>query len=439
MVGATTNNLSQEQEKVWDRPDYPPKGQPIKPFKEQWQILQSNARFLGLNAGTGGGKTWFGPVWLLEEIRKYPEDNFMIVAPIYKMVKRRPVELLFKYFAREGIIRDIHYNYRRQEGEIEFTTGAHIYLASADRPDTMEGNVLRAIWADEAGQMGRKAWDVMRRRTGFKEGRILVTSTPYCRNWFITDLVAKGENKKYKNYFAVTYPSIKNPHYPRSVYYEEKRKLPPDEFNRKYNAIATARHGLVYSEFDSDKHIIKPIDITNEYELFAGIDWGQNHPFVFELFAYHPETDMIYNCWEYSTTGKELYQIAGELAPHLKDKNIVAYYDPSRSGGQLKHELQQWGVYNVAFRKADNDRENGILTVRKWLFQDKYRIFDTCKLNIEQKGLWSWIEEESGEYADKAEKKYDDSQDAERYALHTKFGKQTKPRVYSFEVNYAQF
>ena len=418
---------------------YPPMGKPLEPHIWQYRILMSKSRFLALNAGTGGGKTWFGGMWLLEELRKFPEDEFMVVTPIFRMAKRRPRKVLEALFKREGIIKDVDYTYHKNDGVFEFATGAHIYLASADRPDTMEGDVLRGIWADEAGQMGKRAWDIMRRRTNYLKGRILLTSTPYSRNWFITDVVAKGEDEAYSDYFSVTYRSIDNPYYDKSVYYMEKELLPPDEFNRKYNGIAIARHGLVYKEFDENLHIVNPedVNITDKWELFAGIDWGKNHPFVFEMFAKHPEEDLIYNCYEYSTTGKELYQIAGELAPALKDKNVVVYYDPSRSGGQLKHELQQWGIYNVAFRKADNDRENGILTVQKWLFQNKYKIFDTCKLNIEQKGLWSWVEEESGEYMDRAEKKNDDSQDAERYALHTRFGKQKKPRVYSFEVNYA--
>jgi len=415
---------------------YPPAGKPIVPHKFQWKILESKARFLALNAGTGGGKSWFGAVWLLEEIRKHPEDDFMVVSPIFKMAKRRPRKLLEALFKREGIIKDKDYMYHQNEGIFDFKTGAHIYLASADRPDTMEGDVLRAIWADEAGKMGKKAWQVMRRRTNYLKGRVLLTSTPYARNWFITDVVKKGE-EGYPGYFSVTYRSIDSPHYDKAVYWEEKKLLPPDEFNRKYNAIAVAQHGLVYKEFTED-HIIKPFDLTNDWEFFAGIDWGINHPFIFELFAYNEETEQVRNCYEYHTTGKELYQIAGELAPVLKDKEIIAYFDPSRpdSAKQLQRELEEWGIEDTMFRKADNDRENGIMTVRKLLFQKKYSIYDTCKLNIEQKGLWSWIEEESGEYSDKAEKKNDDSQDAERYALHTRLGKKRNPKVYALGGGY---
>jgi hypothetical protein len=410
---------------------YPSRDKPIEPTYHQWLVLKALQRFLGFNGGTGAGKSWLGGLWSLEELRKFPTDDGMIVAPIFRMAKRRPRKVFEALLKREGIRKDIDYKYHQNDGIFEFATGAHVYLASADRPDTMEGDVLRWIWADEAGQMGKRTWDIMRRRTNYLKGRILMTSTPYSRNWFITDVVDRAE-EGHPDYFAVTCRSIDNPHYDKSVYWEEKKLLPPDEFNRKYNAIAVARHGLVYKEFNEDIGVCKPIDLTSDWQFFAGIDWGTNHPFVFELFAYHEELDQVYNCLEYHTTGKELFQIAGELAPKLKDKEIIAYFDPSRpdSAMQLKRELESWGVTDIAFRKADNDRENGIMTVRKLLFQEKYKIFDTCKLNIEQKGLWSWIEEESGEYADKAEKKNDDSQDAERYALHTRLGKKREPKIY---------
>jgi len=49
----------------------------IKLHKGQAKAWRSQARYVAMIAGTGSGKSWFGPVWLYREIQKYPQGSFL--------------------------------------------------------------------------------------------------------------------------------------------------------------------------------------------------------------------------------------------------------------------------------------------------------------------------------------------------------------------------
>ena len=60
----------------------------IRLHSGQSRAWKSDARFVAMIAGTGGGKSWFGPIWLYREIQKYPKDGFLVVSPTYPMFQR---------------------------------------------------------------------------------------------------------------------------------------------------------------------------------------------------------------------------------------------------------------------------------------------------------------------------------------------------------------
>lgn len=405
-----------------------PESKEITLHPYQTAIFQSKARYLALIAGVSGGKTFLGPIWLLEEIRKHPQGEYMVVAPTYKLLWRKSLPALIEYFDKLGV----EYNHKEQKAEIKLSTGATIFLGSADNPMSLESAQCHAIWVDEAGQLKQWAWIVLQARIGFHLGRMLFTTTPYSQNWLYKDVLKPYENGD-KDYFVVQFESRENPDFKQEEWDRAKRTLDSDTFDMRYRGLFKKRTGLVYKELKEDQ-IIEPFDIPLDWTLVGGIDWGFNHPFVFTLFAKNP-AGICYNCGEYYANGSQLSEHALEIIKMIGNRYISIYPDPEdpQLGIELKETLYRLGFFNFTLKNVKREGRNwvndGIRYIKSLIVQDKYFIFNTCKHNIEEKGLYSWENSKAGgDYMDKVRKEDDDVQDAERYALYT--SRQTSLQFY---------
>src|SRR4051812_38291451 len=55
----------------------------------QMRAHKSAARFVIVTAGTQGGKTWYGPHWLLREIHHQGPGDYLIVTPTFALLERK--------------------------------------------------------------------------------------------------------------------------------------------------------------------------------------------------------------------------------------------------------------------------------------------------------------------------------------------------------------
>lgn len=397
---------------------------PFRPHDHQLRLLASDSRYQAMIAGTGGGKTWFGPVWLLEEIKRNESGHkYMHIAPTYKMLNWNSLPQLLDYLR----FRNVPFEHKKQDAMVEIGWGDTILLGSADRPDSLQGPHCKAIWADEPGRMKRKAWQVMTQRVGQLEGRILLTTTPYSQNWLYVDFYKRWEDGD-KNYFVEQFKSIENPYFPEEEYERAKNTLDPDTFAMLYQGLFRKSVGLVYKEFTHDM-LVEPFKIPEDWRLVAGIDWGFNDPFVFTLWAKSP-TDVCFNCDEYYARGKRLsdhaYEVMKLVSKYSDNKSIYVYYDPEdpQAATDFKEELERLGCDNLLLRPAKRSGKewvnDGIRYVKSLMWQGKYKVFNTCEKNIEEKKYYHWLPRKDGvDYQDKPAKGNDHVQSAERYCLYT--------------------
>jgi len=61
----------------------------------QQRAWESDKRFIGVLAGAQGGKTSFGPPWLLREIKRKGPGDYMIVTPTFSLCDKK-VEPAFR-------------------------------------------------------------------------------------------------------------------------------------------------------------------------------------------------------------------------------------------------------------------------------------------------------------------------------------------------------
>lgn len=234
----------------------------------QAKAFESKARFIGLIAGTGGGKTFFGPIWLLREVRNHPTDSFFVIAPTFPLFNRTTLPEFRRRFDYEPGIKG---EYKEQKREYRLGSGGIVYFGSADRPDSLEGGQVRAAWVDEAGQIKLASWQAIQRRLGVKMGRCLLTTTPYSLNWLKTEFFDRWK-KGDPDYDVVQFSSIDNPYYPQAEYQRASRTLDRRIFEMRYMGLFRKMAGLVYAEF-TNENVKEPKDVKFK-RVIAGVDWG---------------------------------------------------------------------------------------------------------------------------------------------------------------------
>jgi hypothetical protein len=142
----------------------------------QFATWGSEARWTAFLGGWGSGKTWLGARAFLRNVLANPRGvDSLLAAPFWSTVKRTTLRE-FRSVVPRGMITDES----RGERYIE-VIGRRVYYGSADRPETLDGPTVGAIWIDEARYVKRRGWEVILSRLRAKKARArrgLITSTP---------------------------------------------------------------------------------------------------------------------------------------------------------------------------------------------------------------------------------------------------------------------
>lgn len=371
----------------------------------QSKVLKSNARFIAAIAGTGGGKTVLGPLWIAKRIKQLIKDGVkppyigMVIAPTYKVLSRATSPTLVETFRGT----DLEGTFLETKGQYVLPYGmGRIYLLSADSPDGLEGGQLNiGAWLDEAGQMSQKAWQAICRRTGVNEAPIFITTTPYLVNWLkveVFDNYLQGD----KDYFVACWASILNPVYPRKEFERAQKTLSKRAFDMMYRGMFTSSEGLVYPDF--------PLCIVEEKKEISGmgvggIDFGWRAPFcaLEAKLVIEDGKDVLY-------VVKERYVKKCTVAEHAKKLNKLVRWYADPSAPESITTLRRNGLAFVI--PAKNDIKAGIDAVTERLLTGRLKVMSSCIHLIAEAGLYQYPPEQDAELPEAG---LDHAMDALRY------------------------
>lgn len=381
----------------------------VKLHKGQLRALRSKAKYVVVLAGTGSGKTFLGPIWIAKEIKRGAEE-VLIVSPTYLMFQRVVLPHVMRFFKETGLLE----KYKGTDRVMELKTGTKIYFGSSDNPFSLEGVHVDAVWLDEAGQMKREAWAVAKRRIGVKDGRILITTTPYNLGWLKQEVYDEWK-KGNPDFEIIQFPSIMNPYYPKEEFERARKSLPEWQFRMFYLGEFVRPEGLIYADFDSSKHIIDPFGIPSDWTRIAGIDIGYNNPTAIVFIAIDKDgKNYVYR--EYYERYKTFEEIIKDFLDMTKNEKIDSVYvDPSEPA--FIKALRQKGI-NVL--EAKNDVKEGISAVISLFKTDRLYVFRGCKNLLDEIENYRW-KKVNEDLKDEPLKEYDHACDAMRYALYTHF------------------
>lgn len=370
--------------------------------KYQGEAMLSPARFIGLIAGSGGGKTFFGPIWLLREVRNHPQDSFFVIAPTFPLFNRATLPEFRRRFDFEPGIRG---RYKEQKKEYRLGSGGVVYFGSADRPDSLEGGQVRAAHIDEAGQIKLASWQAIQRRLGVKMGRCLLTTTPYSLNWLKTDFYDRWKAGD-SDYDVIQFRSVDNPYYPRQEYERAKRTLDRRVFEMRYDALFRKMAGLVYAEF-TNRNIKEPAGVKFK-RVIAGVDWGF-YPDPAAIILHGEDSQgriwVFYEYYHLRKTPDEVCAVAKKLN---KDHSVETFWCGQDEPGSIE-----------MFRKAGlNAKANKVMSVA----EGQGAMTDLIKNNalLVSKNCPNWLDEVETHYYPEGKAKPEGSNhalSASRYAI----------------------
>ena len=412
---------------------------PAKPEFKQWvdgawhfdlhwgqsQALISPARYVLLSAGTGGGKTAFGAVWLMDQDAKYPGEKWMAISPTKPLQDRTMLPTLIEIF--EGT--DFEGVFKQQARQYLLPSGGVVYLCTADKWQSLEGGQFRGVWADEAGQYPYMAWRAIQARLGVKAGNCLLTTTPYAQNWVFHE-VYKRWQKGDPLYEVVQFDSIDNPAYPREVYEQARLELTPALFERRYRGMWTALEGVVYPDWPRAYiHRNAMPEGWQKWRKIGGGDFGWHNPFC-ALSAVISPDDVIY-------VYEEHYQAEMRLGDHAKRLRPYTVYDFDPSDPQAIEEMQaalaKTDIPGISIRGANNAVALGIEKVSARLRSGRLRVCDCCRNLNREAESYRYKDTEDKLGKEEPIKEDDHAMDALRYMVMGVDARCVEPRIWTID------
>lgn len=178
--------------------------------------------------------------------------------------------------------------------------------------------------------------------------------------------------------------------------------------------------GLVYNMFSLDDHIVTgEIKYNPRCYYYVSIDYGTVNPFAALLIEYNPFTRVSTICKELYYKGRSdaprvdneaYYKMLCDLIGDINIRHIII--DPSAAS--MIQTIKKYGRYYCV--GANNDVQNGIMEVTKYLNMKMLKVHESCKNVINEFHAYSFDSKKGGGEVVKEE---DHAMDAIRYYIYT--------------------
>ncbi len=289
----------------------------------------------------------------------------------------------------------------------------------------IQGVTLAGVLLDEVALMPRSFVEQALARCSVDGARFFFNCNPDSpSHWFYKEWILKVSEKDatHLHFMMDDNPSLTEETKARY------RSLWTGTFYRRYilGEWCTAE-GLVYSNFDRDKHVIHDLDPRGRF--YISIDYGTHNPFSAGLWYLNGNTAVRMQEFYYSSvehgqqlTDEEYYKHLEELAGKYPILAVVV--DPSALS--FIETIRRHGRFFVT--QADNDVLDGIRYTANQLNAGRIKIHDSCVDCIREFETYSWDPKSE---SDKVIKEFDHAMDDTRYFCYTILQREWRGRMIS--------
>lgn len=381
----------------------------VKLHPNQYEVATDPHRFKVMACGRRFGKSVLSRMivlkWALEQ-----EGVYWVVSPTYKMSKM----IHWREFQKE-IPAEVIRKKNEVELSIELINGSRIELKGAENPDALRGVKLRGLVVDEVASIRNFDWlwqEALRPTLTDYEAPALFIGSPKGFNHFYDLYMMGQQGGEYKSW---KFSSYDNPYIPKGEIDQAKLELTEDTFMQEYMAEFRRFTGLVYKDFDREKHVKELLDFKPEFWI-RGLDRGFRHPSAMPIIGVDKD-DVWYQVDEIYEAGLTNPQLFNKIKDRCEGKTFELSTMDSAATSDL-HDLSDMGIDFIPVKKESG--ETGINYVRFKIekLTDRIRtggyfIHPRCEKTIWEFENYKWKEklDEEGQ-SENPEKIYDDMVDA---------------------------
>lgn len=376
---------------------------------ETQKIVALNpSRFRVLCCGRRWGKTTLA-IDQMKARAAIPNSRIAYIAPTYQQARDIAWEQL------RNDCRQAAESINESRLEIKLVNGSLIILRGWEAIETLRGQRFDLIVIDEIASM-RNFWlnwqEVIRPTLTDTKGEGLFISTPKGFNHFYDLYNLPATDTDYKSFHYTTFD---NPHIPKEEIEKAQKELTEDRFAQEYLADFRKTEGLVYKEFNRDKHLFNEPKSSGEFvpvKVFGGVDFGTHNPAT--AIEVKKDRQGIYWVWERLYKSGMTDSAVADYVSALKWNEC--YPDPESASGV--EELRRRGVNVREVLKAKDSVRNGINAVRELLKANRLFIHTSCQNLIWEFETYVYPDKKTDRNEDENPiKENDHALDALRYAL----------------------
>lgn len=248
-------------------------------YDKQFEFVTADENYLGIFGGIGSGKSQAGAVRSLLATQgqigsqRVPVPNLGVVtAPTYTMLRDATMRTFF------DVAGNLVAKHNKSDYSVTMRNGSEVLFRSTSEPERLRGPNATWAWMDEAALSPAEAWKIVigRLRQHGLFGWAWLTTTPKGRNWIWQRFV----KEQLANYRKIKTGTRENPFLSEDFIASLEREYTGDFAKQELLGDFVAFEGLIYPEFDRDRHIIAYQPDRKFKYVVGGIDWGFANPGV---------------------------------------------------------------------------------------------------------------------------------------------------------------
>ena len=287
-----------------------------------------------------------------------------------------------------------------------------IILRGWEAVETLRGQKFDFIVVDEIASMRnwKVNWqEVIRPTLTDVRGEALFISTPKGFNHFYELYNLQDIDSDYKSF---NFSSYDNPYLPVDELDKAKKELTEDRFAQEYLADFRKTEGLVYKEFDRNRHLFDGEVTAKKSEYIAGIDFGYTNPCaVIHIIRDYDNTYWVTQEWYQRGRTEE------QIGEYVKSCQFNGVY-PDPENPSAIQVLNNKGIDTREVIKGKDSITTGINKVRNLFKRNKIWINRNCTNLISELETYSYPEKKANNNEpENPIKEHDHALDALRYAI----------------------
>ena len=360
--------------------------------KQRKFIMTRIRRINILQGSVRSGKTFVSLVaWGLRVALSPPDCTFLMVGKTQTTLKRNCLTVLYQMFGD-----DFTYSMSSKTGRI---FGRLVYLEGADNAkaeDKIRGITLDGAYVDEATLVPESFFTMLLSRLSRPGAFLYATTNPdNPLHWLKTNYIDRAAEL---DVAVWNFLLEDNTFLPRDYIDNIKKEYTGVFYRRFILGEWVLADGLVFSAFNSEKHLIDPVSrdsINKDYaEKYIGIDYGIENPTCYSLWGWHVKRREWHCLKEYYYSGRETQNPKTDVELYA---DLLFFSDGIENlrGLIIDPSASSFIVYiqkNRRFKviKANNDVLGGISFVNSLFAQDKIFLSRECVNAQKELFSYSW-------------------------------------------------